>query len=219
MTAAVLIPSHKKVAWAWLDKLLGKKTTPREPAPAAAAMSPRERERVLERAYEEMKDELVRWIGAEIPAMRRQQAQIAHRHRLDPTFFDWFLIQGKNWPAMPQHTRDALRAIQKIFMFYAAVPDDWNDMLMPEMPQLRHRDAAMREFGDWFVKTVVRKIERQYVQMVHRKAQELVRVFRGRSGPRDPVAALLLMRDFEKRLVADRFGKHAAVMGVVDLFR
>jgi hypothetical protein len=218
MTAAVLIPSHKKVAWAWLDRLLGKRPGPREEPPPAAAMSPRERERVLERAYEQMKDELTGWIRAEIPALRRQQAQIAGRHGLDVTYFDWFLMNGQSWPSLPTAARRGLRAMQKIFMFFGAVPNHWNDMIIPDMDELRQRDAALREFGDWFVKTVVRKIERKYIQMVHRKAQELVNLFRGRGGGRDPAASILLMRDFEKRLVGDRFTLRPAVVGVVDLF-
>jgi len=218
MTAAVLISSHKKVAWAWLDKLLGKQPGPREPALPAAAMSPREREGALEDTYRAIKDELIRDIRMEIPVIRRQQAQIARRHGLDDVYFDWFLINGQNWPSLPHKTRQALRSMQKIFMFYGEIPNHWNDLLVPEVDELRHRDAAMREFGDWFVKTVVRKIERKYIQLIHGKAQELVRLFRGPGGARDGAASILLMRDFEKRLIGDRFTLRPAVVSVVDLF-
>lgn len=213
----LLIASHKKVAWAWLDKLLGKGRG-REDAPATK-LPPRERERALERAYGQMRDQLINDIRLEIPDIRRAQKQIARRHGIDPVYLDWFLIQGQHWPPMPQRTRDALRAMQKIFMFFGAVPDSWRDMTVPEMEEVRKRDAAFREFGDWFVKNTVRKLERKYIQMVHAKSRDLLRLFRGRSGPRDPVASILLMRDFEKRLVGDRFTLRPAVLGVVDLFR
>jgi len=218
MTAAVLIPSHEKVAWAWLDKMLGKTPAPHQQPIPAAAMTPRERELELENTYRSIKDQLIRWIRQEIPAIRRQQTQIARRYGLDPVYFDWFLINGQNWPSLSQTTRRALRSMQKIFMFYGEIPNHWNDMVIPDMDELRQRDAAMRDFGDWFVKTVVRKIERKYVQLIHTKAQDLVRTFKGPGGGRDPAASILLMRDFEKRLVGDRFTLRPAIVSVVDLF-
>ncbi len=214
---APLIASHKKVAWAWLDKLVGRGRG-RQESPATK-LPPRERERELERAYEQMRDQLINEIRSEIPEIRRAETQIARRHHIDPVYLDWFLIQGQHWPSMPQRTRDALRAMQKIFMWFGSVPDSWQDMTVPEMEEVRQRDAAFREFGDWFVKTVIRKLERQYIQMVRTKSRDLLRSFRGRSVPNDPVAALLLMQDFEKRLVGDRFTLRPAVIGVVDLFR
>lgn len=218
MTTAICIPSHEKVAWAWLDKLVGRRPNPQEEAPPAQVMAPRERAQVLEGAFEEMKAKLTGWIRAEIPTMRRMQQQIARRHGLDGVYFDWFLINGKNWPSLPQKTRDGLRAAQSIFMFFGAVPDHWNNMVIPEIDELRQRDAAFREFGDWFVRTFIRKIERQYVRMIHDKAHELVQVFRGPGAARDPAASVLLMRDFEKRLVAHRSALRPALVPVVDLF-
>jgi hypothetical protein len=165
-----------------------------------------------------MKGELIDWIRAEIPAIRRQQDQIARKHGLDEVYFDWFLMNGRNWPSLPATARRGLRAMQNIFTWFQAIPNHWNDMVIPDMNELRKRDAAMREFGDWFVKTVVRKIERKYIRMIHGKAQELVQTFRGPGGARDPAASILLMRDFEKRLVGDRFTLRPAVVQVVDLF-
>jgi hypothetical protein len=232
MTFAIAtLPSHKKVAWAWLDNLLGladrvtrqeemrggPKTAPAD-LPPAVHMTPRAREGAIKDAYEDLKKQLINSIGKEIPTIRRKQREIARRHGLDETYFDWFLMGGRHWPPMPPKPARGLRAIQAIFTWYADMPDHWNNMVIPELDQVRDRDRAMKELGDWFVKTVVPKIERDYVRSVSKKSRDLVKTFKGRSAPHDPKAALLLMRDFEKRLMADRYPKRQAVQAVVNLF-
>lgn len=214
-----LSTSHKRVAWAWLDKMLGKPTrTAPTQAPPAVEMTPQERQRILERAYEDIKKTLITAIGKEVPGFVRAQIQIAQRRNIDPEFLNWFILNTRNWPSMPAKTRQSLQAVKSIHLWYGAVPDDWKSMRVPEMEQARDRDMALREVGDYFLKNVVKRIERAYVNAVWKKSRELMNVFAGRGARPDSHAALLLMQDFEKRLVGDRFQLKPAVQKVVDLF-
>lgn len=230
--ATSFAPSHKRVAWAWLDSLVdraqrvmrqeqrqpsGPKTVPAD-LPPAMHMTERAREGLVTDAYEALKKELIRSVRDEIPTIRRKQAELARRYHLDLTYFDWFLMAGRHWPSMPPKSARGLRAIQAIFTWFGDMPDTWQHMVIPELDQTRHRDQAMRAFGDWFVKSLVPKIERDYARSVMKKSDELVKTFKGRNAPRDPKAALLLMRNFEKRLLADRYPERAAIQGVVNLF-
>lgn len=211
--------SHKRVAWAWLDKLLGKAPArPGEPPAPAREMTPRERQRLLEDAYGDVKRDLISAIGSEVPNLMRAEIQIARKHGIDPEFLNWFVLNSKHWPSLPTKTRRALQAVRSIHMWYGAVPDDWKSMRVPDIEQGRDRDRAIREVGDWFVKNFVEKVERKYINAIWKKSRELVNAFAGRGKRPDSRASLLLMRDFEKRLVGDRFQLKPAVQKVVDLF-
>lgn len=218
---------HERIAWAWLDNLLDKaqgarrrpstQTTPAD-MPPAVKMSPRVRERSIENAYEKVKAMLQSAIKAEIGNIQRTEARVARKAGIDPLYLNWFLVNGKHWPPMPKNVNQALRAIQNIYLWYGALPDHWNNMHIPDMEESRARDRALQELGKWFLSSVIPKIERRYVREVWKQSQDLVKQFRGKNAPRDPKASIMLMRDFEKRLVADRFQQKPAVQEVVDLF-
>lgn len=220
-------PNHKKVAWAWLDNLVNKAQRPvsgpgSQVAPAdlppASHMSPRAREQSIQDAYDAVLKTLTSDIKSEIGNIQRMEAQLAQRAGLDPLYLNWFLVNGKNWPSMPKGVNQGLRAIQNIYLWFGAVPNHWNNMHVPDIDQSRVRDRAFQDLGKWFVQSVVPKIERKYTREVWKQSQDLVKQFRGKNAPRDATAAIMLMRDFEKRLVGDRFQLKPAVQGVVDLF-
>lgn len=228
-----LTASHKLVAWAWLDSLVNKvertlqreervpggpKTVPAD-LPPVMSMTPRTREQAVADAFEKFKRGFVRAVGDTIPEIRRKQSQIARRYGLDPLFFDWFLMAGRHWPPMPPKTDRALRAIQGIFTWYGEVPNSWNNMTVPELEQGKDRDQAMKELGEWFLRTLLPKLEQKFAKLSREQSDDLVRRFKGRSAPRDPHANLLLLRNFKKRLFADRYPERAAVQAVVNLFR
>ena len=221
-----LSANHEKVAWAWLNNLVdraqravrGPQPPPPADLPPAMSMTPRSREKSIEDAYETAKKKLMADIKMEIGPTQRAEQQFARKAGLDPLYFNYFLINGKHWPSMSKDANKALRAIQNIYLWYGAVPSHWNNMRIPDMSQSRDRDRALVEFGNWFLRNVIPKIERKYVREVWKQSQDLVKQFRGRNAPRDPKAAIMLMRNFEKRLVADRFQAKPAVQEVVDLF-
>jgi len=218
MNAIVTLPSHKKVAWAWLDKLLSSKPSPRDETPVPAReMTPRQRVDILEGAFEEIKAILMSAIRAEIPNIIRHQDAIARKHGIDPKFLNWYLVNGQHWPSVSSKTRRGLRALQSLAMWFGMFTGPWRSMVIPDIDQARNRDAALRELGDWFVKSAISTIERKYVAAVWKKSRELVDLFKGPGHGRDPKASVLLMRDFEKRLVGDRFQEKPAVQAIVDL--
>lgn len=231
MTVSTLNVDHEKVAWAWLDNLVDKAqraVRPRSrdsgptPAPAelppAVKMTPQAREKSIKDAYEKVKKGLLADIKREVSTIQRAEQQAARRAGIDPLYFNFFIVNGKHWPPMSRDTNRALRAIQNIYLWTGALPSHWNNMQIPEMSKSRDRDRELKAFGNWFLRTVVPKLERQYVREVYKQSQDLVKSFRGKNAPRDPKAAIMFMRDFEKRLVADRFQAKPAVQEVVDLF-
>jgi len=227
MTLSTLSPNHEKIAWAWLDNLVDKaqsaqRRPSRQPAPAdlppVIHMTPRAREQSISDAYEKTKKILIASIKAEIGTIQRHEAALANRAGLDPLYLNWFLVNGKHWPGMPKKTNQALRAIQNIYLWFGAVPSSWNHMEVPDVNQSRDRDRAFVELGNWFLRTVIPKIERRYVREVWKQSQDLVKQFRGQNAPRDPTASIMLMRNFEKRITADTFQSRPAVQEVVDLF-
>ena len=227
MTLSTLSPNHEKVAWAWLDNLVDRAqravTRPSPQAvpadlPPAVKMTPRAREQSIQGAYEATLEVLKAAIKSEIGGIQRAESQFAGRAGVDPLYFNWFLINGKHWPPMSRDANRALRAVQNIYLWYGALPNHWNTMQIPELSASRSRDRELQNFGKWFLQSVIPKIERKYIREVYKQSQSLVKQFRGPRAPRDPKAAIMLMRDFEKRLVADRFQLKPAVQEVVDLF-
>ena len=211
-----MIETHERVAWAWLDKLVGK-TEPRGADVPAREMPRAEREKLVEQAYETTRDDLVAAIGAAVPDLARGEGRISKKYGLDPLFVNWFIVNGRGWPSLAPKTRDALRALQSVHLWFGAVPDEWSRMVIPDVGQEDARDAALREIGEWFLASVVKDLRRRYLEAVWRKARELVAVFRG-GGPAEPDAGVLLLRDFKRRLVGDRFQEKPAVGRIVDLF-
>jgi hypothetical protein len=217
---SLVLTSTNRIAWAWLDKMLGQPPSQVDPGHEvpAQAMTPQERQQLLEQAYEDVKGSLIKAIGNEIVPLSHAESAISTKHGIDPLFMSWFLLNSKHWPSMSTKTRRALQAVRSIHMWFGAMPDHWKSMRVPEMEEGRDRDDALREVGDWFVKNAVPRIERLYVNAIWKKSRELVGAFAGRSGRPDSRASLLLMQDFEKRLVGDRFQLKPAVQKVVDLF-
>lgn len=208
MTALI---QTQRVAWAWLDKMLGKPS-----GPSAQPSSPRARAEVLEKTYAQLRDALVASIQAEIELLIRAEEAIATKYGLDPTFLDWFVINGKHWPSMSPRHRRALRAIQSLFIWFGAVPSQWSHMLIPEVSQGDDRDAAVIEFADWFLKNSLARIQRRLIGAVWKKSRELTDLF-GVSRAGDPKASAILFEDFKARLMSDAFQRKPAVQQIVDL--
>lgn len=211
-----MIAAEKKIAWAWLDKTMGRQPQPQGDR-SVPTMTPKQRSALLERAYESLKEELTEGIVAEIPGLLRAEHAIAVEHGLDPLFLNWFLVNGKHWPSMPPAQRNGLRAVQSILIWFSAVPDHWNNMQIPDISEGGQRDAALEELANYFVKTSMPRIEKKFANALWRQSREILDAFRGPGAAPDSKASLLLMRDFEKRLVADVFQNKPAVQQVVDL--
>lgn len=215
--------SSHRVARSWLlEKLLGpeKKAPSSSPSspPRARAMTDREREHLLETAYESLKSDLQRAIRAELPGLGATEKRLANKHGIDPLFLNWFVIHSKHWPSMPKRTKDALRAIKDMRLWFGELPPSWNNMQVPQMESGRQRDTALRELGEWFLKNSVKKIERSFTNAIWKKSRELLDAFKGRGKGSKAQASVLLLRDFKNRLGADRFQLKPAVRRVVELF-
>lgn len=208
-------PMEHRVAWAWLDKAMGRARLPS--APNVPAKSDKEKAELIERAYEDLKASLTAAIAAEISGIQRAEEMVAHRAGIDPVFLDWFLINGKHWPTLPDLLRRSLRAVQSIFIWFGALPDHWNNMAIPDLDGGDARDVAMQELGTYFAKTALPRIEKKFANAIWKKSRELTDVFRGPGATPDPKASILLMHDFKRRLVADRFQKKPAIQQIADM--
>jgi hypothetical protein len=204
---------EQRVAWAWLDKMVG-----RTPPVGDVVRSPKDRAALMERAYEQLKDGLIASIRAELSAVTHAEEAIAAKYGLDPTFFDWFLINGKHWPPMGPKHRRALRAIQSSLLWFGVVPSQWNNMVIPEASQGDDRDAALIEFADWFLKNAFARIQRRFVGAVWKKSRELINVL-GAPASGEAHSSAELLSTFTSMLVADTFQLKPAVQQIVDLMQ
>lgn len=204
-----LLLTHR-VAWAWLDKMIGRAPTQTSP------VAPKDRGALLEHAYEQLRDGLIASIRLEIPALVRAEESIATKYGLDPTFLDWFVVNGKHWPSMAPKHRLALRTVQSIFIWFAAVPSHWSHMVVPEVMQGDDRDAATVELADWFLKNALARIERRFITAVWKKSRELLSALNIDNASEQKASSLLLV-DFTNRLAADAFQLKPAVQQIVDL--
>lgn len=222
------IASPERVARSWLlEKLLGpeKPKGPSKgpskgvtPPPRARSMTDREREQVLDGAYEHIKSEVIRAMKMEFRALDQAEQRIAKRHGIDPLFLNWYVVNGTNWPSMPERTKKGLRTMQSARLWFGEVPSNWTNMHVPELDDARSRDAALKELGDWFIKNFATKVERKFTNAIWTKSRELLDVFKGRRKGSKAKASVLLMRDFKKRLGGDRFQLKPAVRRLVELF-
>jgi len=215
--------SPERVARSWLlEKLLGPEKK-KEPArgvtpPRALAMSPREREAVLDGAYESLKNELIRAMKTEFHGLDQAEKRIAKRHGIDPLFLNWYVVNGQHWPSMPSRLKNALKTMQSARMWFGEVPSSWQRMSVPHMEEAPSRDAALKELGEWFLKNFVSKVERKFTNVVWAKSRDLLDVFQGRGKGSKAQASILLLRDFKNRLGEDRFQLKPAVRRMVELF-
>ena len=216
--------SIQRVARSWLlTKLFPasqsqkKRDDGRRPPPAVA-LSEREREKVLDDAYESIKRSLITAIRGQVGAMNQAETRLAKKYNLDPLFLNWYLVNGRNWPSMPQRTRDSLKAMQSVRMWFGAIPSSWSRMETPPPEKGKSRDKAIKEMGEWFLKNVVARVEREFGKKIWQKSRELAHIFKGPTAKPDARASLLLMQDFERRLKSDGFQLKPAVRRIVELF-
>lgn len=202
---------EQRVAWAWLDKALGR--SPVSLSPQVVPTTPRGRALVLEKTYEGLLAILTQAIAAEISGLRNAERSIAQQRGIDPVFLNWLLINGKHWPSMPEKMRRSLRTVQSIFLWHGAMPSHWNDMNIPDIEEDDDRDVALQDLAIYFAQVALPRIERKFAKAIWEASRTLHKEMFGES---ESHLSLLLANDFKRRLIADRFEKKPAVQQVAD---
>jgi hypothetical protein len=170
----------------------------------------------LDKVYVTLRNKLIKIIESEINGIRHAEVNAANRARIDPMFFDWFLIQGEHWPSMPKRTQEALYAIRDIYFWYGKLPNNYKGMEIPELSQGHDRDNALKALGGFFLQRTMKDIERKFQQALMAEARKLKDFAKDRNIPYNKMP-IVLLRDFQKRMLPDRFSQKPAVQRVVFL--
>ena len=117
---------------------------------------------------------------------------------------------------MPKKTQDALYAIRDIYFWYAKMPNNYRNMVVPEMDKGRDRDSALKALGSYFLQRTMKSIERKFQQALMSEARKLKDFAKDRGIPYNKMPVILL-RDFQRRMHSDRFSKKPAVQRVLFL--
>ena len=195
-----MIPSHTKVAWAFLDKLLGR--TPPKPDKDPSTMTMAERNLVLDKSTEQMSDAMHSVLARMSKKATHEVRKVAAAYDLDPRAIFWILTQPrKRWPRMP---RNLLRwldvASSSIAQFGNAPSMPGRVKYTPEVEALV--GSAFLELGRWAQTTMKPELERAYLKVLQNEARDLVPVYTypGDPVPTLPKVTLALMHEFEWRL-------------------
>lgn len=200
-----MIPSHTKVAWAFLDKLLGRKPPPdRDPR----TLSMKERNDWLDQSTNQMAEMMEKAVKNSTAKFDRQLRQIARKRNLDPRAIYFWLMKPRNqWPPLPHDLRrwlDVGGSALATFGFPPPMPG--RVRFTPEVAA-QVADAFV-DLAKWARKEMKQDLEQQYLKVLQREARELVPVYTypEHPVPSVPKVTLALMHEFEWRL------KHARLM-------
>jgi hypothetical protein len=181
--------------------------------PLPASLSREERFEVLTEEYKFLKYAFWRDQAVEIPHLRQAEEHIAHKHGVDPLFLNWYVVCGSDWPPLETRTRQALRTIQDIYFWHAALPPDWEGMETPS--DLERAHAALVELGEFFLESTLKTLCYKWQRALKARSERLVLLY-ARPGEKTN-AALELWLDFRGRLISDRFQGRSALIQTVYL--
>lgn len=201
-----MIPSHTKVAWAFLDKLLGR--TPPKPDLDPLTMTMAQRNQVLDESTHQMAVAMDKELRQFSKAFAAQVNKVAAGYDLDPRAVFWILMQPrKRWPKMPNNQRRWLDVGASAAAVYGDVPSmPGRVTYSPQVERLV--GSAFLELGRWVHSKIKSDLERAYLKVLQREARQLMGVYTypNQPTPTLPKVTLALMHEFEWRL------EHAKLM-------
>lgn len=201
-----MIPSHTKVAWAFLDKLLGR--TPPKPDLDPLTMTMAERNRVLTDSTQQMAVVMDKELASFAKEFAEQVKKVAAGYNLDPRAVFWILMKPRQrWPRMPPLQRRWLDVGASAAAAYGEVPPmPGRVQYSPQVESLV--GSAFLELARWSQMNMKKDLERAYIRVLQREARELLPVYTypDQPIPTLPKVTLALMHEFEWRL------EHAKLM-------
>jgi hypothetical protein len=197
-----MIPSHTKVAWAFLDKLLGRKPAlaPQPPDPMTMTMG--ERNDLLSDITQKMALAMDLALEKFAKAFAKQVHRVAADYRLDARVFFHRLMQPRQqWPKLPPVTRRWLDVAASVSAAYGEVPPMPNQVSFSQTAE-SSIGTGFLELGRWVQAEMKQELEQAYLKILQREARNLIPVYTypNQPVPTLPKVTLALMHEFEFRL-------------------
>lgn len=209
---------HEKVAWAWLDRLLGKKVV--EPStPVNSDLSDAQKKAIIDDSYQRIKKDLLAALKNGHAEIFQQAERAGRRWGVQPLFLLYFLAEGKNWPSRLDATvKEKLRLLQALLLNFGVAEFYPNEM--GEFPDWDRLTSAMMEMGTYGWGVVVWKIiVPSFNAAVSREAKRVLHIFKRPGGPKNPDAFWYLSKYFQKSWWHDNIPyKHIILMLTKELF-
>jgi hypothetical protein len=195
-----MIPSHTKVAWAFLDKLLGRKPPP--PVPDSdPGLSNKERSALLYNAVVHLAKQVNLAMSIASTAFVKQVIKISRKNGVDPrAIFHRMVLPQNRWPRLTPKARSWLSVMGSLAVTEGDAPRVGQFKPMPELEPMIA--LTMEEIGLWASKHMKSFLEQAYIENLQKEARSLIPVYTypGEPRPTLPKVSLALMHEFEWRI-------------------
>ena len=214
-----MFSTRTKVAWAWLDRMLGRAPSPSPAAPPELPenMSDAQKERVLDQTYKQLLAGLKSLQLQGKKDFLSEMNRVGRRYGVDPKILMFYVIDGKNWPQMPNMAEDALRTMQALLLQTGFPSFDKNEVQMfDDLENVRNAlvDLAMHVYGH-----IIPQMSNSFYKELSKQAKRIINVFRQPGDRVQPNGMLHLMSAFEKRLYQDRFPGRSLALTLLEDFK
>lgn len=204
-----MIASHKKVAWAFLDKLLGRDA----PTPAESNLTPKQRMAMLDNANMRLGKSFKLALEIASKAFVKQVVKVSQKNGVHSRAIFHRLVMTQNkWPRMPTVKRRWLSLMAQSALTFGEIPSVPRWKSPPELEPMIEK--TMEELGAWSQKTMKFFLEKAYVENLQKEARPLIPAYtyKGDPTPTLPKVTLALMHEFEWRLEHSRLPAEGASM-------
>ena len=196
-----MIASHKKVAWAFLDKLLGRDA----PLPAESNLNPKQRRAMLDNANIRLGKSFRLALEIASKAFVKQVVKVSQKNGIHSrAIFHRLMMPQNRWPRMPHDKRRWLSLMASSAAQFGEVPGVPSWKSPPELEPMVEK--TMEELATWSQKTMKFFLEKAYVENLQKEARPLIPAYTYSEDPTPtlPKVSLALMHEFEWRLEHSR---------------
>jgi len=196
-----MIASHKKVAWAFLDKLLGRDA----PTPTESKLDPKQRRAMLDDANIRLGNSMKLALKIASRAFVKQVVKTSQNNGVHSrAIFHRLMMPQNRWPRMPHDKRRWLSLMASSAAQFGEIPSVPRWKSPPELEPMV--EQTMKELAAWSEKTMKSFLEKAYVENLQKEARPLIPAYTysGDPTPTLPKVTLALMHEFEWRLEHSR---------------
>ena len=204
-----MIASHKKVAWAFLDKLLGRDA----PKPAESNLTPKQRREMLDNANIRLGQSFKLALKIASQSFAKQVVKVSQKNGVHSrAIFHRLMMPQNRWPRMPADKRRLLSLMASSAAQFGEIPSVPRWKSPPELEPMVEK--TMEELATWSQKTMKSFLEKAYVENLQKEARPLIPAYtyKGDPTPTLPKVTLALMHEFEWRLEHSRLPAEGASM-------
>lgn len=212
-----MIPIQTKVAWAWLDKMLGRNPV-HAPQEQPAAKSVPKKEIFLDRVYADLLGNLFREIDKAKEQFLRKVGEVAKAYGIHPDVLLFYVVDGKAWPStISGDFRSSLRLMQTILL-QRGFPTLNKAALMAQPPDPELVKSALRDLSFFVKGKLLPAMSNSFYKDLRQKSADIVKVF-AEPGDRPSQPLRYLMAQFEHRMARDKFPGQSLILSLLPELR